>query len=608
NGVIANGVDKTADFSALNLSADTTVTLDGARTVGGLTFGDTTPSHSWVLNTGSGGPLTLAVSSGAPAINVIHTRFAIINAVIAGTKGFIKTGAGALWLTGANTYTGVTTVSGGMIQVSGNQPAANGGWAINGNTIVNLLTGSSVAVASGKSIDFANTSGNYHSMTVGGAVTNAGSLTMGGASGLTISAGGNWSQSGAIMLAPNWSYEIARINVNVGGTFTYTGGTDIELRTNNAAPGVSDTSVLNLSGGTFTTGKGFINNISGVNATNGSANLWFSNGGVLKLTANITTLATTATRPFNVQLGMGGGKIDTNGFTTTITQGIANISGQIGSLSKQGLGTLTLSGASTYTGATTVEGGTLAITGSLANTAVEVKGSAKLTAGGSLGGAVTIRPNGHLGFVLAATPGAQPARTIGGVLTLDAGNILDFSAAATPAVGVYVLATASSISGTPGTVNLPAGVTGAVTVVGNSLRLTITPPGYSAWIAIYSVGGETAANDDADQDGLPNAVEFVLGTDPTHASGSGITAQSSGGNFIVTFHRSDASESSGLQLFVEGGPLPGSSSQVLAIGASSSSNVSVIENSTAPDTVIVTLPTGGASKFFARLKVVITGS
>ena len=52
----------------------------------------------------------------------------------------------------------------------------------------------------------------------------------------------------------------------------------------------------------------------------------------------------------------GGGTFDTNGNTSTISQGIQGAGG----LTKAGAGTLTLSGPNTYTGATTVAAGTLA--------------------------------------------------------------------------------------------------------------------------------------------------------------------------------------------------------------------------------------------------------
>src|SRR5262245_53442882 len=59
--IIADGSGNTANFSTLNLSSDVTVTLDGPRTVGNLNFDDqNSTKHNWLLNAGSGGPLTLA--------------------------------------------------------------------------------------------------------------------------------------------------------------------------------------------------------------------------------------------------------------------------------------------------------------------------------------------------------------------------------------------------------------------------------------------------------------------------------------------------------------------------------------------------------------------
>jgi autotransporter-associated beta strand protein len=114
NNVVANGSGATADFSTLNLTADATVTLDGAPTVGKLVFGDTTPDHNWILNAGTGGPLTLA-SGTTPAITV-NNQTTTINAVLAGTQGLNKTGAGYLTLAGANSYSGTATVLAGTLE------------------------------------------------------------------------------------------------------------------------------------------------------------------------------------------------------------------------------------------------------------------------------------------------------------------------------------------------------------------------------------------------------------------------------------------------------------------------------------------------------------
>ena len=75
-------------------------------------------------------------------------------------------------------------------------------------------------------------------------------------------------------------------------------------------------------------------------------------GGTLQLGASFN-LSSTRT----ITLNAGGGSIDTNGFSTTISQAI----GGAGALSKTGIGTLTLGGNNGYAGGTTVSAGTLAI-------------------------------------------------------------------------------------------------------------------------------------------------------------------------------------------------------------------------------------------------------
>src|SRR4051812_23909865 len=48
---VASGIDATADFSTVNITADRTVHLDSARTLGTLTFGDATlASNNWLLD------------------------------------------------------------------------------------------------------------------------------------------------------------------------------------------------------------------------------------------------------------------------------------------------------------------------------------------------------------------------------------------------------------------------------------------------------------------------------------------------------------------------------------------------------------------------------
>jgi autotransporter-associated beta strand protein len=65
----------------------------------------------------------------------------------------------------------------------------------------------------------------------------------------------------------------------------------------------------------------------------------------------------------NLWLGNDGATIDSSGFDIGITMNLLNFSGQTGSLTKAGDGTLTLTGSNAYSGGTTITGGTLKIEG-----------------------------------------------------------------------------------------------------------------------------------------------------------------------------------------------------------------------------------------------------
>lgn len=123
NAIIADGADSTADLSTLDLTAVATVTLDGARTIGNLTFGDTSPDNNWSVTTGTGGPLTLAVSSGIPTLTA-NNGSNNISAVLGSTltaASIVKAGAGTIRLSGANLLTNLNAnVSAGTLLLAQN--------------------------------------------------------------------------------------------------------------------------------------------------------------------------------------------------------------------------------------------------------------------------------------------------------------------------------------------------------------------------------------------------------------------------------------------------------------------------------------------------------
>ena len=119
-GIVADGAGNTANFGAVNITADRTVTLDSSRNLGALTFGDASGAQNWML-TNSAGPagagLTLNNGSSSPAIIVTNTvTFALS---VAGVNGFTKSGPGTLILSGSNSLSGNVLLDSGSTSGGG---------------------------------------------------------------------------------------------------------------------------------------------------------------------------------------------------------------------------------------------------------------------------------------------------------------------------------------------------------------------------------------------------------------------------------------------------------------------------------------------------------
>ncbi len=110
---------------------------------------------------------------------------------------------------------------------------------------------------------------------------------------------------------------------------------------------------FNLNGGTLT--------VFGILSANTAGTRTFNfNGGTLKAVDNNASFLALGTGSASANVRGGGAIIDTAGFNVTIAQALVNNGvDPDGGLTKNGAGTLTLSGLNTYTNNTTVNGGTL---------------------------------------------------------------------------------------------------------------------------------------------------------------------------------------------------------------------------------------------------------
>lgn len=309
-GTIPFGTGVTADFSILNLATDATVTLDGARTIGGLKFGDTAPSHNWTLNPDNGDLLTLDVTTGSPTITVIN-QTTTLGAVVAGTRGLTKAGAGTLVLPHDTIYSGSTIVRQGNLILGGTY----------GVTEFSVLSGAVLEfnVASGGA-DLATTaftgSGVIRKTGAGVLYWGTSNTTFGMASGSLIDLQEGWIKGGSHNNEV-WTNNKADLNVSSGATFdgveaaVYVNALMGAGRIHSGYPGAASMITFGVDNGSGTfsgvlanayapgnfvkTGTG-TQILSGVSTYTGTTNI---NGGVL-LANNISGSAT-GTSPVTVK-------------------------------------------------------------------------------------------------------------------------------------------------------------------------------------------------------------------------------------------------------------------------------------------------------------------
>lgn len=399
NGV-ANGQGATANFATLNLGANATVTLDGARTIGGLKFGDTTPSHDWTLNTGSSGALTLAVPSGSPVISVANQN-TTLNLVLAGNQGLVKSGAGTLTLGAVNTLTGTHAISQGTLAVSRHNAITATSLTLgNANTGSNS-TGFKVLPGTSSAVPFStiNTSsfGTAHSITLDsggslGANAPALSCTLNLAGGVPLTI--NSANSGGHSTAQDWSGRITGTGIASGSTALVLDGTAWGLRLsfgNSSTPNTFTGDVL-VQGYVTTQNQTYAGNTAG----NQNIGFRFNN---LRVAPNSTWNIVWGGETLGALNGTGNvglncqSALNNTGLTLGNTNTDGSFSGVISGgfgLAKVGSGIQTLGGANSYGGATSISGGTLLVNGSLAGGAVTVSSGAKLDGSGTVNGPVTL--------------------------------------------------------------------------------------------------------------------------------------------------------------------------------------------------------------------------
>jgi len=186
-------------------------------------------------------------------------------------------------------------------------------------------------------------------------------------------------------------------------------------------------------------------------------------------------------------------------------------------LEKRGAGTLTLTGSLSYSGATKVTGGSLVIgsgVGSLDTNALTVDAGATLSDAGALAlpGSTIIRRSASDGSAAIQVAGTL---NLSGILTVELPGYTPVVGAVTPLLG------AGAVTGSFAEIRIPRTSTGptyAVEITGTAVQLHVVETNVAT--ALYRAGllGATTPvtssllNSDTDGDGLPNLIEYALGT------------------------------------------------------------------------------------------------
>lgn len=388
---------------------------------------------------------------------------------IGGTASLAKSGSGDLTISNTNIYSGGTTLTAGTINANSASALGNGAIVVNGGTL-NANNASALGVSA---------------ITVNGGTLNVNNATGLGTGALTMTGGALDNTSGSAKTlttnnAQNWN-----------GDFAFTGSSDLNMGTGNVTVGGTGTRTVTVNTGTLTVGKissasqdftkdgagtlaittAAASTIGGtLNVANGI--LQFNTGSTSGTTSDLTATGLTGSGTIANGGGVERWLIITNATDNNFAGTLAN--GATGALgfSKQGAGTMTLSGSNSYTGTTTVGGGTLVINGANTGTGTAVNvGANTLVLGNAnaLGAASTINVSNGATLRIATDGGDTAYSTnFGTGTTLNV--VLD---RATAGAGVDHALGGATYGG--GTVNFTSGAnvtSGTASVSYSSLSLT----------------------------------------------------------------------------------------------------------------------------------------
>jgi autotransporter-associated beta strand protein len=448
NSAIFGGSDGTYAITVATGVATSALTFNAS----GYTL---SASSTRTVTLGTTGSTTLTLGAGKSA--TVGT-----NVIVSPPSGTALNIAGAGTLTIGGTNSQVRTLSNNLTFTSGPTVNVNTGGTLSSTSqlVLGTSTSSNSVVVNGGAVS-AGTAGTTASAAQNIVLFNATSV---GGTTLTLT-------SGSVTNLATGQASGGESGLRFGSTTTHTNAVD---------------TTVNLNGGTLSVARVYEGNTgSGLNST------FNFNGGLLRVTAGAGNAANYMSGLNTASVKSGGARIDTNGVETTIAQALLDGGGG-GGLTKEGNGTLHLTGANTYTGATTINGGKLGITAPYsAITATTVNANARLrvTTGTTASSipSVTVNANGGI----ETNVGTYTIGQLAGLTVTDfnaAGDYkIDLAGSGVPTGDITVLTyTNKTGTGVPSLGSTPVGIGGTVEDTGSAIVIHaqlgyIWTPGTGVW-------------------------------------------------------------------------------------------------------------------------------